>query len=209
MIRKIFFNSLLGLSLAFAGCGKRGASSANANRQSGGANFEACALITGAEIEAVVGSPIKDTKSSGSSSGGMRISQCFYTAAEFNKSVSLAVTQTDPDSDTKRSAKAYWQDSFGRYDNDEKEHAQESESEKEKRESLQHQREKGEEEEGSPPKKIPGIGDEAFWTGNRVGGALYVLKKDTFIRISLGGPDTQEAKIDKSKALAQKVLDRL
>ena len=68
---------------------------------------------------------------------------------------------------------------------------------------------KGEEEEGIPPTKIDGIGEAAYWMGSRVGGALYVLKKDAFIRISVGGADTQEAKIDKSKALAQKALDRL
>jgi len=54
-----------------------------------------------------------------------------------------------------------------------------------------------------------GIGDEAFWTGNRVGGVLYVLKKDVFIRVSLGGSDTPETRINKSKALAEKALGRL
>ena len=66
-----------------------------------------------------------------------------------------------------------------------------------------------EEEKAAPPQKIDGLGDEAFWTGNRVGGALYVLKKDIFIRISIGGPDNEETKINKSKALAQKALERL
>ena len=48
-----------------------------------------------------------------------------------------------------------------------------------------------------------------FWSGNRVGGALYVLKNDVFIRISVGGPDNEAGKIDKSRALAQKVLEHL
>ena len=67
------------------------------------------------------------------------------------------------------------------------------------------------EEEHAPPKKISGVGDEAFWFGSRVGGALYVLKgeKDLFIRISVGGADNEETKINKSKALAQKALKRL
>ena len=58
-----------------------------------------------------------------------------------------------------------------------------------------------------PPKKIPGIGDEAYWTAGP-GGALYVLKGDAFIRISLGGSDDEETKIEKSKALASKALAR-
>ena len=199
------------LSFGFTGCKKRAATQpalTTATPASNEAKFDVCGLLTGAEIEAVQGSPIKETKSSGNSGGGMRISQCFYSAAEFSKSVSLAVTQTDPNSSAKRSANAYWKESFGKYENEEKEKARESASDKEKKESLREQHEK---EEAKPPTKISGVGDEAFWTGNRVGGALYVLRKDknAFIRISVGGPDKEQGKIDKSKALAQKALDRL
>jgi hypothetical protein len=35
------------------------------------------------------------------------------------------------------------------------------------------------------------------------------LKKDAFIRVSVGGSDSEEVKIDKSKALAEKALSRL
>jgi hypothetical protein len=49
----------------------------------------------------------------------------------------------------------------------------------------------------------------AFWASNRFGGVLYVLKGDAFISISLGGTDKEEAKLEKSKALAQKALPRL
>jgi hypothetical protein len=67
---------------------------------------------------------------------------------------------------------------------------------------------KGEKEEHGP-EKIEGLGDEAFWTGSRVGGALYVLKGNSFIRISIGGAGDRAEKIEKSKALAQSVLKRL
>ena len=66
-----------------------------------------------------------------------------------------------------------------------------------------------EKEESVSPKKIDGIGEEAFWTSNRFGGILYVLKGDAFISISLGGTDDEETKIKKSKALAEKALNRL
>ncbi len=180
------------------------AAASPANQQSGEAYFDVCGLITKEQIEAVMGSPIKETKSSGRSDGALRISQCFYTAAEFSKSVSLAVTQGDPSA--KRSPKDLWKEIFGRYEGELKA----SEADKEKKESLRGQaRARGEEETSVPPKKIEGIGDEAFWTSNRFGGALYVLKKDVFIRISVGGPDKEETKIDKSKALAEKALQRL
>ena len=90
-------------------------------------SFDVCGLLTGAEIEAVQGSPIKDTKSSGQSGNGLRVSQCFFTAAESSKSVSLALTQSDPDSATKRGPKEYWEESFGEYENEEKEKARKRE----------------------------------------------------------------------------------
>jgi hypothetical protein len=65
------------------------------------------------------------------------------------------------------------------------------------------------EERGRPPKKIEGVGDDAFWSANRMGGALYVLKDNVFIRISIGGPEPEESKIEKTKALAAKALSRL
>ena len=64
-------------------------------------------------------------------------------------------------------------------------------------------------EKGPPPKKITGLGDEAFWVSNRFGGMLYILKGDAFISIGIGGTDGEETKLEKSKVLAQKALQRL
>lgn len=209
MHTKKFVSLLCSLPLALAGCERRATtqSTTSADQEPGQARFDACALIAKEEIEAIQGSPIKETKSSARSDADFRISQCFYTAAEFSKSVSLAVTQSDPHSSAKRSPKDFWKKTFGRFEGE----AKESEDDKEKKESLRDQaRARGGEEEASvPPKKIDGVGEEAYWTGSRFGGALYVLKKDVFIRISVGGPDKEETKIEKSKALAQKALERL
>jgi hypothetical protein len=213
---KVFVYLLCLLLSALAGCEKHATTQPSskspdarspANDESGQAKFDVCGLIKNPEIEAVQGSPVTETKSSGHSDGGFRASQCFY-AATANKSVSLAVTQSDPDSSAKRSPKDFWKETFGHYTTEEKER----EEDKVKRESLRDQtRAKGEEEAPPPPKKISGIGDEAFWVGSRVGGALYVLKreKDVFIRISVGGADNEETRINKSKALAAKALERL
>ena len=73
-------------------------------------------------------------------------------------------------------------------------------------------KEKGHAEEGekaTAPEKIEGVGDEAFWAGNRVGGTLHVLKGNSFIRISVGGASDKASKIDKSKKLAEMILKRL
>lgn len=159
--------------------------------------IDVCGLLTKEEIEAIQGSPIKETKSSTPSDGAFRVSQCFYTATEFSKSVSLAVMQRDPGRPTTTGPKDFWKKRFGRYTADGKERGNDKDESEHK------------EEESVPPKKIDGIGEEAFWASNRFGGMLYVLKGDAFIFISLGGPDDEETKIDKSKALAQKALQRL
>lgn len=202
-----FLTSLLG-----AGCRKSESQSAQKpNQEPGTAQRDVCGLIQGDEMAAIIESAVKETKSSARSDGGMRVSQCYYAAAESSRSVSLAVTDRDPSSNAKRGANDYWEELFGRYDKEESE--KEAEADKAKKESLREQkRGTGEEEEGgAPPKKITGAGDEAFWSSNRVGGALYVLdkKKNTFVRVSVGGGDTEEKKIEKSKALAQKALSRL
>jgi hypothetical protein len=186
---------------ATAGCRKTATS---AGHESGGkhSKLDACSLLTGQEIEAVVGSPIKDTKASENSDGGFRVSQCFYTAETFSKSVSLSLTEANSGSPQKRSPKRFWKETFGRFEGKK----EEQKGDEEKRKSLQ---EKEGEETALPPKKIEGLGDAAYWTANRVGGSLYVLKNDAFVRISVGGPDTEEVKIDKSKKLAQTALGRL
>ena len=151
--------------------------------------IDACALLTSKEIESVQGEPLKDTKRSGGFGAGFVASQCYFGLPTSANSISLTVTQRGDGSDA-RDPQQFWKETFhGEKDQDKARN--------------------DEEEKAAPPQKIDGIGDEAFWTGNRVGGALYVLKKDILIRISVGGPDNEETKINKSKVLAQKALDRL
>jgi hypothetical protein len=153
---------------------------------------DVCALITLDEIQTVQESPMKEKKSSARADGGLRMSQCFYTATEFSKSVNLALVQRDPDHPSSRSPRDFWKEKFDPYENEE---PQKNSS--------------GEQEKGPPPKKIAGVGDEAYWASNRFGGTLYVLKGDAFISVGIGGTDSEETKIEKSKALAQKALRRL
>src|SRR5947207_4809211 len=163
-----------------------------------------CSLITNEEVGAIQHATITDAKSSAGVSGGMLMSQCYYSAKEPNMSVSLAVIEHNPQDASAPDAKSYWTQSFHRFTGDE------SDEEKpgEKKEKLGGV-EREEKEKGVPPKRLDGIGEEAFWSGNRFGGALYVLKGDVFIRVRVGGPDNEETKIEKSKTLAQKALSRL
>ncbi|HEY2125022.1 MAG TPA: hypothetical protein VGG94_06120 [Chthoniobacterales bacterium] len=210
--RGALFLALLSLPLLLAtGCKKSETQSAQApSQESSAAQRDVCGLIKADEMETVIASPVKETKASGQSNEGIRVSQCYFAAGDSSRSVSLSVTDRDHASATGRGGNQYWEGMFGRYDKEQAE--KETDAEKAKKESLREQ-ERGarEEEEGSPPRKISGIGDEAFWSGNRVGGALYVLDKkhDAFIRVSVGGADTEEKKIEKSRALALRALSRL
>lgn len=192
------------LAVATAGCSKsenpqasaatpqpnpassQSSASSPAAKEETGAGSYACTLLTKEEAEAVQGEAFKSTKASEKSGAGLTISQCYFELPTTVNSIVVSVTQKATGADA-RDPRQSWQEIF---------HG-EKRSEK---------KEEGEEKE---PQKIEGVGDEAFWTGNRVGGALYVLKGNVYIRISVGGAGDQAQKTEKSKALAQSVLKRL
>jgi len=148
-------------------------------------NFDACKLIASSEIEAVQGEAVLDAKSGERKAGAFAIAQCFYTLTSHDKSVSLEVTRPDPERGTPSRPRDRWKKLF-HGDGDQE----------------------GEKESGKP-QPVSGVGDEAFWTGNPLVGALYVLKDDSYLRISIGGAEEASVKIQKTKALAQKALKRL
>lgn len=166
-------------------------------------NADACKLLTSEEIQAVQGEGLKSAKGSDASTDSFAVSQCFYETTSFANSVSLTLTRKSGDAAKGESPREYFKKNFGV----EKERGKE-EREKEKREK------KGgahveEEEEGLPPARVRGVGDEAYWVGNDRVGALYVLRGDKFIRVSVGGADKRDKKIEKTKALAQNALKRI
>jgi len=160
-------------------------SAPSATARSTADNF-ACTLLTKEELEAVQGEPFKETKASQQARAGLTISQCYFELPTTVNSVVLTVTQKGEKGPDPGQA---WRDIF---------HPAESARKKEERE-----------EKEKEPLKVDGIGDEAFWTGTRVSGALYVLKGNCYFRISIGGAGDQAQKIDKSKKLAESVLKRL
>jgi hypothetical protein len=197
-MRARLFASLILLSIASAS--EHAMSQEASKEKATPATFDACTLIRKKEVEAVQGSPINETKSSERSDGDFRVSQCFYTADEFSRSITLEVFQKHPTDASKRSPIEFWNHTFARY--------RES-KEGEKKEAERRGSREGEEGEGVPPRKLKGLGDEAFWVSNRFGGTLYVLKEKAFISISVGGTDSEEVKIDKSRKFATKALRRL
>ena len=163
------------------------------------AKIDSCKVLTSDDLKSVQGEALKETKASDRADGGFNISQCFYTLPTFTKSVSVAITSAGT-----RDPKAFWKETFHR------DEAEEKDRDRKGKASREDKSRRGEEEaESAPPQKVTGVGDEAFWMGSRIGGALYVLKQNVFFRISLGGPDDQKTKLNKSKTLAKTILSRL
>jgi hypothetical protein len=147
------------------------------------AGADACTLLTKEETQAVQGEAFKDTKSSLKTAAGLTVAQCYFELPTAMNSIVLTVMRK---AEGGRNPAESWKEIF---------HREKSQ--------------KREEEEEKEPLKVEGVGDEAFWTGTRVGGALYVLKGNCYIRISVGGAGDQTQKMEKSKTLAENVLKRM
>jgi len=151
----------------------------------------ACALLTKEEIQAVQGEAFASTMPTQGSGPGLLVNQCYFQLPTPVNSVVLTVTRKGTGA-AAQDPKESWREIF---------YPDEAREKKEK--------EKEEGEERRKPDKVEGVGDEAFWTGSRVGGALYVLKGNSYIRVSVGGAGDQAQKIERCKALAAAALKRL
>jgi hypothetical protein len=180
----LFVSCLLPL---VAGCSKPGEN--RLQTTSAPRVIDACSLLTSQEIEALQGAPLKETKSSANSQGGLTVSQCYFLLPIAADSIVLTATQK-ADGSNSRDPKESWEEIF---------HGdKEAESAHEEKEGK-----------SPPPEKIADLGDEAFWAPRRFGGTIYVRKGNVYISISVGGSGEQATKLQKSRALAEIVLKRL
>lgn len=164
--------------------------------------IDACKLLTAEDIRSIQGDTLRETKPSEQASGPFATAQCFFATNNFVNSVSLTVTQKNPAAPSGESVREFWKERFGREDRHEKDR-------EERREKGARRDEEQEEEESLPPQRVASLGDDAYSVGNAKIGALYVLKGDKFLRISVGGTYTQQLRNEKMKALAQNALKRL
>jgi len=164
--------------------------------------IDVCRLLTSAEIEAVQGEPVRETKPSVQPNGGMRMSQCLFRTATFAKSVTVALVAAAPGKSAALAPRKFWRTQF---------HPPEPKDEDERPVSGKAPDKVGPEgEEDAPkPRHLDGLGEEAYWVGNGITGALYVLQGDVFLRISAGGVQEESARIEKAKVLARDVMKRL
>ena len=224
--------SVIVLSLVFfASCSSKDTGSANtpANSAANSATSPAptnsstvkskidpCSLLTSDEIKAVQGEAFANAKRSDRQDGDFIVAQCYYALPTSVNSVVVNVT-TARDAAGAPKPHDFWENTFGKEsgegenerDRDKQERAGRDKKDRAEKAKPGQRREGEAEEEGVKPEKVAGLGDEAFWIGSRVGGALYVLKNDLFFRISIGGAGDEKAKLNKSKTLAQNVLKRL
>ena len=146
-----------------------------------------CRLLTDAEVRAVQGHAPTQKIPSEQPAGSFQFIQCFYRTPELSSSVSVALGI--PLTESKRSGpRDYWQAQFKLEERDEREESDEKKKE---------------------PRRLAGLGDEAFWVGDPVTGALYVLRGEVFLRVSVGGSPDQAQKIKRARTLATYALKRL
>lgn len=205
-IRWQITSAIVALTIAWSGCSKpkpeasspatpepkanQSAPPSATTKQPADAAGSACALLTSEEIAAVQGEAFKDTKPSEKSGAGLILSQCYFELPTPVNSVVLTVTLKAMNAGGRDPSES-WREIF---------HGEKANKVEEEEEGK---------EKDKKPEKVEGLGDEAFWTGSRVGGALYVLKGNCYFRISVGGAGDKATKLARSKTLAQSVLKRL
>src|SRR4029077_3612764 len=158
---------------------------------------DACALLSGAAVKKVQSERLKGTKGTRVKSNSLIVSECFYSLTTFSNSISVALAVPDPDWPAPSGTRDLWDSLFHRppeLDTGRDEQGKETSSE-------------GREEHRSPV-EIHGLGDEAYWISS-LSGALYVLKGNAFLRISVGGRLDDAERLNKSEQLAREALQHL
>ncbi|HEX8502520.1 MAG TPA: hypothetical protein VF659_18200 [Pyrinomonadaceae bacterium] len=229
---------LLCVSVVAPACGARGgAQNANATRPAetptpapaaaaSPPRSATCALLPDEDVREVQGEAPADAQGTEHLSGAVSMSQCFYRLPTFDRSFTLEVVRAAPNAPA-GAVKDYWRKRFHPEAIEGRERARELKEEREREREKQLERERaagqvregghdekeeeegGDEEEDERPRRVPGLGQEAYLTGGRRTHTLNVLKGDAVVRVGVSGPEDRDARQKKAAALAAKVLKRL
>src|ERR1700730_2942929 len=162
---------------------------------------DACMLLTSAELQAAVGEPLAEARPSTQPAGRIQTSDCLFRTPAFAKSVSLTVAL--PGSATSGSAlREFWRNQFHAAREKEEDTAGESAETPSASEAEL-------ERNARKPRAISGLGEDAFWVGSPISGALYVLEGDAFLRVSVGGIPNESSRLAKSKMAASAAIGHL
>jgi len=160
---------------------------------------DACALVADADVRAVLGVTVKERRPGTQDARGLLLTQC-YLGTGTPQSVSIAVAGETKSGHTVITPRAFWRDQF---------HARVEDARERRSDHYDEAGARHEQDVETAARPIAGVGDEAFWSGSRVAGALYALHGNTFIRISIGGISDERERIEKSRRLAIAALARL
>jgi hypothetical protein len=149
----------------------------------GGRAPNACQVLSARDVAAVQGTRFKSFRLRENGTKELRTSECVYAMPRVSDSVTVDLIRGD--------TRGFWKKHFGDV-RDEHLASTKPRSEREAR-----------------AMRVAGVGDEAVWSGNRLAGALYVLKGETIVRVSVGGDLPQEQKIERAKKLAARAIRRL
>jgi len=149
--------------------------------------LDVCSLIDKSEIATEQGAQVQSTTPSNQVNGALVTSQCYYavTSADGAKNLSVHLQVMKADSKDPKAVSEYWKNAF---------HVEKKRTRPKK--------------EG-PPQAVAGVGEEAFWIDSGKTGVLYALKKDSLLRLSVGGAADPKIRLEKSKTLMAKALARV
>jgi hypothetical protein len=162
---------------------------------------DACALLADSDVRAIVGVGVTERRPAAEQARGLLLSQC-YLGTGTAKSISIAIAGATRSGSGTVTPRAFWRAQFHGVDANAAERADAAHG---PTQSGTHD----EPEHETRARPIRGVGDEAFWSGTRVAGALYALRGDTFIRVSVGGIRDEPERIETSRRLAMAALGRL
>ena len=176
-------------------------------------NIDACSLLTGKEITVFLGEALDALNPSVQSAGNLKMSHCLFVTRNFAKSASLDVATPASGDSSARSVRTFWRNQFHspiKCEEERRPASRKSPAQSAFTSGISDRESESEAEaEAGRPRPIPALGEEAYWVGSPLSGALYVLQGDLFLRISVGGLPKESIRIAKSKSIAKAVLQRL
>lgn len=191
-------NRWSGASAVAALCLLAGAAPAGAGTTSDGA----CSVLDPGRVAAVQEAAVVAADARTREVGGLELRTCFYRAADLSRSVSFEVVSSADDAP--EAATRRWRELF---------HPPAAAGAPEKPRSRRFAGDVAPADAATAGRAealpVAGLGDEAFYVGTAVYGALYVLRGPVYLRLSVGGPGDLDAKLARARALAEGALRRL
>ena len=168
--------------------------------------LDACSVLPGELVGSTLGEKVVETKPSSGTQGGLMTKHCFYRVDNFSRSVDVEITATANGSERSDAAADFWNRRFHPASDPDDEEREERKTE---HTSQTGGREEEEERSKPQPSPVSGLGDEAFWTTNQLNSALHVKHGNVLIRISLGGPDDPNVRLEHARSFAARILSSL